>query len=176
MQDILIFGIGAVLAGTVFLISLIELFFTVRRRKVNQQIADQIKALKVSYNQSVNQMVHEDENRLQDADKTLEELTSHSDGERKDIEAAYKAKIAQLEAKSEKALSRAEEHAHKMEDEARMKAEEYLEMRKKEVEAELMNLVLTVTKKVLPEGLDYTVQKELVMRALQDAKTNSVKD
>lgn len=175
MRDILIFGIGAVLAASVFIVSLLELLFTVRRRKVNEQIAQQIHTLKTSYNQSVNQMVHEDEAKLQTADKTLEELHAQTEEERKALEATYQEKIAKVEEKSEKALKRATEHAHKMEEEARMKAEEYLETRKGEVEAELMNLVLTVTKKVLPEGLDYNIHKELVMRALQDAKTGSTK-
>lgn len=176
MRDILIFAIGAVISATVFFLSLIELFFTMRRRKVNEQILEQFRNLKANYNQSVNQLVHEEEAKLQDADQTLEEIQSQTEDERKDLELAFKEKIARLEKRSEKALKRAEEHAKKMEEEARMKAEEYLETRKGEVEAELMNLVLTVTKKVLPEGLDYQVHKELVMRALQDAKTSSAKD
>ena len=60
-----------------------------------------------------------------------------------------------------------------MQAEAELKAEEYLASRKAEVEQELMNLVMSVTKKVLPEGLNYDAQKELVMHALQDAKIGS---
>jgi flagellar biosynthesis/type III secretory pathway protein FliH len=56
-----------------------------------------------------------------------------------------------------------------------MKAEEYLATRQKEVEADLMNLVMHVTKKVLPKGISYEAHKDLVVAALRDVKIEKKK-
>ena len=46
-----------------------------------------------------------------------------------------------------------------------------LATRQKEVESDLMDLVMSVTKKVLPDSLTYDVQKQLVLDALRDVKS-----
>lgn len=176
MRDIIIFAALASLAGTVFLVSLVELIFTIRRRKVKEQINSKIKELKATYNQSVNQMVKEEEQKLQEADTQIQAARTALEQEKEQITEEYQSQMEKLKKETEHELERAKAHAKKMEQEAKMKAEEYLDSRKEEVEQDLMNLVMSVTKKVLPESLSYDVQKELVMQALHDAKTGSKKD
>ena len=99
-------------------------------------------------------------------------MSAQSDTVRQELTAEHDAQIKALREKSHKALEKAEEKAHKLEHDAKQQAEEYLEKRKKEVEAELMDLVIKVTKKVLPEGLTYEAHKELVVQALRDVRTD----
>lgn len=173
MREVLIFAVGASVVGTIFLVSLIELLFTIRRRKVHQDIEQKIKEMKTSYNESINKMVLEEEQKLEEADKQVEEMSQQLNTDKEQIEEEFKEKIDDIKSSSEKALANAKAKAKKLEQEAHLKAEEYLESRKKEVEEELMNLVLSVTKKVLPEGLTYEAHKELVMSALKDVRATN---
>lgn len=173
MREVLIFAVGASVVGTIFLVSLIELLFTIRRRKVHQDIEQKIKEMKTSYNESINKMVIEEEQKLEEADKQVEVMSQQLNTDKVQIEEDFKEKIDDIKSTSEKALATAKAKAKKLEQEAHLKAEEYLESRKKEVEEELMNLVLSVTKKVLPEGLTYEAHKELVMNALKDVRATN---
>jgi|GEM_PF-5236757 len=176
MKEIFIFAIGATVAGTIFLVSLVELFFTIRRRKVKEGLEQKLQELKKAYNESVNSMVKEEEGKLEVADKQVEEAHAEVEAQKEEITNEYKEKIDALEKESDHALDLAKARAKKLEEEAKMKAEAYLETRKTEVEQELMSLVMNVTKKVLPESLTYDLQKELVMHALEDAKTATPTD
>lgn len=169
----MLFAAGASLAATIFLVAALELIFTVRRRKLHEQLDSKVKEMKANYNQSVNQLVIEEEQKLQEADQQVETVTSKAEEEKSQIELEFTERMKKLEAETEKALAKAKEHAKKLEQEAKLKAEEYLESRKDEVEQELMNLVMSVTKKVLPQSLTYEIQKELVINALKEAKLGS---
>lgn len=175
MRELILFAAGASIAATIFLVAAIELIFTVKRRKLHEQLDAKVKEMKASYNQSVNQLVMEEEQKLQEADQHVETVTSKAEEEKSLIESEFTERMKKLEAETEKALAKAKEHAKKMEQEAKLKAEEYLESRKDEVEQELMNLVMTVTRKVLPQSLSYEIQKELVITALKEAKLGSGK-
>lgn len=175
MRELIIFAAGASLAATIFFVAVIELIFTIKRRKINQKLQEHMKTLKVNYNQTVNKLVQEEEQKLQAADKTTEEVTARATEEKKKVEEAAKAEIEEVKEDAEKEVAQAKAHAKKLKEQAEMKAEEYLESRKEQVEQELMTLVMSVTKKVLPEGLTYEAQKEMVMTALKDAKTGTGK-
>lgn len=175
MREIFFFAIGATLAGTLFLVSVVELFFIIRRRKVREELEHKLQELKAGYNQSVNQLVMEEESKMEEADKQVEAAHHEVEEQKEELTKHYQEELKKVESESKEALEHAKAKAKKLEDEAKMKAEAYLETRKTEVEQELMNLVMNVTKKVLPEGLTYEVQKELVMHALQDAKTGNGK-
>jgi flagellar biosynthesis/type III secretory pathway protein FliH len=170
MRELTLFAAGASLAATIFLVAAIELIFTIKRRKLHEQLDAKVKEMKSSYNQSVNQLVMEEEQKLQEADQHVETVTSTAEEEKHQIESEFKARMEKLEAETEKTLAKAKEHAKKLEAEAKLKAEDYLESRKDEVEQELMNLVMSVTKKVLPQSLTYEIQKDLVLNALKEAK------
>lgn len=170
MREILIYAAGASIAATVFLVALVELIFTRRRRKIDQEISEKMKALKASYNESVNKMVLEEESKLEEADERTEALNKQLEEERATLEKDFKTQLDDIQTHTQKEIAAAKAKAKKLHEEAQLKAEEYLESRKKEVEEELMNLVISVTKKVLPEGLAYDTQKELVMQALRDVK------
>jgi flagellar biosynthesis/type III secretory pathway protein FliH len=176
MREIFIFAIGATLAGTVFLVSLVELFFTIRRRKIREELERKLQDLKTAYNQSVNQMVSEEEGKLEEADKQVEAAHAEVEEQKEELTKEFQTKIEKLEEESNHALEQAKAKAKKLEQEAKMKAEAYLETRKTEVEQELMSLVMNVTKKVLPDSLPYDIQKDLVLKALRDAKTGTPQD
>jgi len=173
MKEIFIFALGASVSGAIFLVALLELIFTVRRRKIREGLEIKLQELKAAYNQSVNQMVLDEEGKLAAAEKEIEEAHTIVETEKETITKEYEEQIKELEKHSSTALLKAKEKAKRLEEEAKMKAENYLETRKTEVEQELMNLVMNVTKKVLPESLSYDLQKELVIRALEDAKTEN---
>lgn len=170
MRELMLFAAGASLAATIFLVAALELIFTVKRRKLHEQLDAKVKEMKANYNQSVNQLVMEEEQKLQEADQQVETVTSKAEEEKSQIELEFTERMKKLEEETERALAKAKEHAKKLEQEAKLKAEEYLESRKDEVEQELMNLVMSVTKKVLPQSLTYDIQKELVITALKEAK------
>lgn len=172
-REILFFAVAASILGTVFLVSLIELIFTIRRRRVHRHIQEQIKAIRAQYNNSINQLVLEDESKIESTEKELAQATSQVQEEKIALEKNYKEKIDSITQKSKKALEAAKARAKKLEEEAELKADEYLQSRQKEVEEELMNLVIAVTKKVLPAGISYEIQKELVIQALKDLKTGN---
>lgn len=171
MRDIFIFAAGASIVGTVFLVSLTELLFTIKRRRRHAELEDKIKELRNTYNESVNKLVIESDTKIEATEKQAEEKTSEAVGEKEQTSKEYEEKMAALQAKTEKEVEAAHARAKKMQQEAKLKAEEYLATRKKEVENDLMDLVLSVTKKVLPESLTYEVQKELVLDALRDVKS-----
>ncbi|MCC2631967.1 MAG: hypothetical protein K0S20_666 [Patescibacteria group bacterium] len=171
MREILFFAIGASLTGTVFLVSLIELIFTAKRRREHEQLDQKIKEIKTQYNQSINELVLKDDAEITAVQENLAETASHVEEEKETIEKTYKDQIESLTAESKKALEAAKAKAKKMEALAKQQAEDYLESRQQEVEEELMDLVISVTKKVLPKGLTYEAQKQLVMDALRDVKT-----
>ncbi|CAN5129775.1 hypothetical protein BH11PAT4_BH11PAT4_1180 [soil metagenome] len=170
MRELILFAAGASIAATIFLVAALELVFTIRRRKLHEQLDAKVKEMKSNYNQSVNQLVMEEEQKLQEADQHVETVTTKAEEDKQSIESDFKARMEKLEEETQKALDKAKEHAKKLEAEAKLKAEEYLESRKDEVEQELMNLVMSVTKKVLPQSLTYDIQKQLVINALKDAK------
>lgn len=170
MRELLFFAILACIAGIIFFVSLLELIFTTRRRKVNEELQAKLKELRATYNTSVNKMVLEDEAKIEEAEKQAELAAQKVEEEKKALEADYQAQIADITADSRKALDTAKAKAKKLEQEAHQKAEAYLAERQKEVEEELMNLVISVTKKVLPEGISYDAHKELVMQALRDVR------
>jgi flagellar biosynthesis/type III secretory pathway protein FliH len=173
MRTIVIFAVGACIVGTVFFVSLIELIFTIKRRRVHAELEARIKELKGTYNESVNTLVIEGEEKVEATEKAKEALEVELTGSKQEIESKYQAEIAKLTEESEKELASAKARAKKLEQEAKLKAEEYLASRQKEVEHDLMDLVISVTKKVLPASLPYEIQKELVLEALRDVKHDS---
>jgi F0F1-type ATP synthase membrane subunit b/b' len=170
MSHIFIFALGASIVGTIFLVSIIELLFTIKRRRGHAELERKIKELKLQYNESVNKLVIEDESKLEEAEEQVKTVNEQLAGATTEIKEEYEAKIDKLKSESEKALASAKARAKKLEEEAKMKADEYLATRQKEVEHDLVELVLTVAEKVLPEGLEYTVQRDLVLKALQVVK------
>jgi len=176
MRDTLIYLIGAYLSGTVFVVALIELVFTMRRRKANNELQKAIKEMKSHYNQSINKLVLQDDAEINEAEKAAQASTEQLEAQKQALETEHQAKIDELTKESEKALDAAKAKAKKLQEEAKLKADEYMTNRQKEVEEELMDLVLSVTKKVLPEGLTYDIQKELVMHAFKDVQIGSSKE
>ena len=174
MRDIFYFAIGASVLGAVFFVSLIELIYSMRRRSVHEQLNAQIKDIKSSYTDSVNKLVLDEEAKLQSVEEQVEAATSQVEQEKEALKAEYQAKIDHIQAASEKAVDNAKAKAKKLEEEAKDKAKAYVDERKKEVEQELMDLVIQVTKKVLPEGISYDIQKDLVLKALADLRGEGV--
>jgi len=170
MREIAIFSLAAVVVGTIFLVSLLELLLSIRRRKVNQELQNQIKELKAQYNTSINELVLKDDAAITTTESQLQEATAALATEKEALEGEYKKKLADLTKSSKKSLDAAKERASHLKDEAEQQADDYLASRKQEVEEELMNLVIAVSKKVLPKGISYEAQKELVMEALRDVK------
>ena len=171
MREILLFATISALLGTVFLVSLLELILTIRRRKISEGLRQKVKELRATYNESVNKLVLDDDAKLAAIEEKLNTATATLTEEKANLEKSYQEKIDGITAKSEKALKQAQLKAKKLSEEAKEKADEYSKERRKEVEDELMNLVISVSKKVLPDGISYEAQKELVMQALNDVKT-----
>ena len=169
-RELLIFSIVASLAAAICLLSMVELALTVRRRRIAERLHGQLKDFKASYNETINRLVLE-----QDADSApkpeQESQSAVPTEDRAAIEEEVKKKYEGLEEKNRKALENARARAKKLEDEAKHQADDYLSSRKKEIEEELMGLVISVSKKVLPEGISYDAHKELVMQALREVKT-----
>lgn len=172
MREIFLFAVGASIVGTVFFISLIELIFTIQRRKANAELEAKLQELKGTYTEQVNNLVMEEEEKIEEVEEEVKQVSEQLAKEKEVIESQYKTQIADITSDSKKSLEAAKQKAKRLEHEAKLKAEEYLSTRKQEVEEDLMNLVLSVTKKVLPEGLTYEVQKELVLAALKDVRRN----
>lgn len=170
MNGIIVIALGASVVGTVFFVSLLELFFTMRRRKVHAELEAKVKELKATYNESVNKLIIEGDGKLEETEKHVEQIAGEMEGAKQQVSQEYEAKIQQLKEETEKELEHAKARAKKLEKEAKLKAEEYLASRQEEVEHDLMDLVISVTKKVLPETLTYEIQKELVLTALRDVK------
>jgi hypothetical protein len=166
MREIIFFAAASSLLAAIFLVSLIELIFTVKRNRVNFQLQNQIKEMKAAYNGQINQIVLEEGDKLDNADQ----LTSEIESEKAKLEQEYQDKIDGITAKSQKSLEKARERARSLEKDARQEAEDYLKSRQKEVENDLLNLVISVSKKVLPEGISYQDQKKLVIHALEELK------
>jgi flagellar biosynthesis/type III secretory pathway protein FliH len=171
MRQIFIFAIGASIVGIVFFVSLIELIITIRRRKAHHALEARIKELKTTYNESVNHLLIEGEGKLEETEKQVTDISGKVEGEKAQITTEYEAKLEKLKEEADKEVAHAKARAKKMEEEAKLKAEEYLASRKDEVEHDLMDLVMSVTKKVLPESLDYQAHKELVLEALRDVRS-----
>jgi len=172
MHELVAFFAIACLSGAILLVSIVELAFTVRRRKVQESLERQLKELRVAYNESVNKLVLEGDSKLTETEQQLEEVGTQAATIKEQLEQDHAAEINELKEKSRKALERAQEKARTLEKEAKEQAGAYLEKRKKEVEDELMNMVITVVKKVLPAGITYEAHKELVAEALRDIKTD----
>jgi flagellar biosynthesis/type III secretory pathway protein FliH len=173
MREIFLFAMGASIVGTVFLVSLIELIFTIQRRRTHSEYESKVKQLKEQFNTSINQVVLEDSEKLDEVEDKLSHLSKELKTQKKEIKKTYEEKIDDLTEAREAAIAEAKEHIKKVEKDAEMKAERYLQKRQKEVEEELVGLVISVTKKVLPESLTYNAQKELVMKALASVRTES---
>ncbi|HSI20668.1 MAG TPA: hypothetical protein VLA04_03095 [Verrucomicrobiae bacterium] len=173
MRDIFIFALGASIVGTIFLVALIELIFTIRRRKVHNELESKIKELKTTYNESVNKLVIDGESKLVETEEQVKSLSGQAEATKEEVTKEYEDKLKKLQEETEKELAHAKARAKKLEQEAKLKAEDYLATRKKEVENDLMDLVMSVTKKVLPDGLGYEIQKQLVLEALRDVKAEA---
>ena len=172
MRELLAFFIIACLSGAVLLVSIVELLFTVRRRRVQENLEAQLKELKVAYNESVNKLVLDGDAKITETEEQLEKVNDQSNATKEELEQAHAAELKALTEKSKKALEKAQERARTLEKEAKEQAEDYMAKRKQEVEEELMSLVISVVKKVLPEGITYEAHKELVAEALRGIKTD----
>lgn len=170
-----LFLVTAAFAGTVFGVSLLELIFTVRRRKQNEKLKEHWTNIRTTYNQTVNKLVLEEEAGIQEAEKLTQEATAQIEVTKQDVVAEYELKMKELDAKRTKQIEAAKARAKELEKEAKQKAEDYLASRKEEVEQDLMNLVISVTKKVIPESLSYEVQEELVLQALRTVQAERSK-
>ena len=155
----------AILFGTIFLVALIELLLNSRKIRLEGEIRSKIDTLKNSYSERISALAAEKISYLDAlAKQPVEKIDTYA------LEAEYEEKLAHITASDHKQLERAQDKAKKLEAQAKLQADQYLDERKKQVEAELVELVLHVTKKVLPEGLTYSIQKELVIKALQEAE------
>jgi flagellar biosynthesis/type III secretory pathway protein FliH len=170
-RDILFFIAFSYISGIVFVLAFIELILTVKRRKAAEQMEHSFKEIKARFNQTINKIVLDDDSKIEIAEKETEDVQSHLSEEKASIEKSFQEKIDAMTAESQKALSAAKAKAAAMEQSAKKEASSYLQSRQKEVEEELMNLVISVTKKVLPEGISYEGHKELVTKALRDVQT-----
>ena len=168
--SLLIFAIGASLSGAVFFVALIELLFTVRRRKINTQLEEQLHALKAGYNEQINTLVISDDAKITEVETQVDSITSQAQAEKDALTAAHAAEVEELNKNAKEALAKAKEKAKKLEEEAKSQADDYLKNRQQEVEEDLMDLVMHVTKKVLPGNLTYDLHKELVLEALRDLR------
>jgi flagellar biosynthesis/type III secretory pathway protein FliH len=167
-QSLLIFVAIAALAGAVFGIAFIELIFTSRRRKADTELHWQIKDLKAAYTAEINRLVVEETDELDEMDDKLASVSTADTAAQEALVTGYQEQLAKLDKESREALARAKAKARKLELEAKESADDYLTERKKEVEADLMDLVLHVTRQVLPATLTYDVQKQLVLEALRE--------
>lgn len=175
MRELFFFAIGVSLAFTVLVVSIVELIFTVKRRKAAHEVEQKIKQMKADYNASINALVLEDEKKLEEAEEKGESVETQAKQQEEELKAEFETKLDAITKDSTKALDTAKARAKKLEAEARQKADEYMKNRQQEVEEELMNLVLSVTKKVLPAGISYENHKELVMQALREVKLQDPK-
>lgn len=171
MRGILVIALGAGIIGTIFFVSLIELLFTLRRRKVHAQLEERLKQVKVSYNEGVNKIVMESEAKVDSTEEQLKKASEQLQSTEAEAKAKFEAELEKVKTQSDKQIDAAKAKAKKFEAEAKEKAEAYYATRQKEVERDLMNLVISVTKKVLPQGLTYEVQKDLVLEALRNVKS-----
>jgi flagellar biosynthesis/type III secretory pathway protein FliH len=175
MHETLFFIITAYVSGTVLLLSLIELGLNVRRQRAERELQESIRKMKAHYNKSINDLVLTGDAKLEEVEKQVKEAGSTIIQEKSAIEQSYQEKIEAITKESDKALESAKARAKRLEQGAKEQADDYAQKRQKEVEAELMDLVIAVTRKVLPEGLTYDIQKELVMHALRDVQAQKVK-
>ena len=173
MRELFFFAVGASIVGTIFFVSLVELIYTIRRRKVSEGLEARLKEIKASYTENASKLITEEEAKLETAEKRATVATETLEEQKNAIKVEYEAKIEKLEESSDKALASAKARAKKLEEEAKLEAEEYLNARKKEVEQELMDLVIAVSKKVLPAGITYEGHKDLVLKALEDIKAEA---
>lgn len=172
MRELLFFAIGATVAGTAFVVSLLELLLTVRRRKAEEAVREQVANLKTSYNEAIQRVTQDDLQKLQEVKGEVDGIKAKSQEDKGKLEEEYQQKLNEALSASQKELEAAKARAKKLESEAKLKAEEYLAQRQHEVEEDLMNLVVDVTKRVLPKGLSYDIQKELVLEALREIKAH----
>ena len=170
MKELLFFGIGASVAGGIFVVALVELLFSRKRKKVEHEIKEQIDGLKESYSTTLGQVTTQDAEKLSAARKEVDAIKSSLGKEKEDLEAKYKAELDEALADSQKELESAKAKAKKLQEQAKLQADEYMASRTKEVEDELVGLVLDVTKRVLPGTLTYEIHKELVLQALRDVR------
>jgi flagellar biosynthesis/type III secretory pathway protein FliH len=166
----MVFAIGASIAGAIFLVSLVELILTVRRRKIKESLEKKLADLKAAYNMSVSQLTLEKSTESEKLSQIEQQLTEKFTAEKTELEKDLHSKVSEVEKKANQALNRAKEKAKALQAEAQLKAEEYLEKRRDEVEDDLQELVLSITKRVLPEGLTYEVHRDLIAAALKEAK------
>jgi flagellar biosynthesis/type III secretory pathway protein FliH len=173
MRELLFFLIGASIAGSIFLVSLVELVFTVRRRRIEEALSIQMDELKNRYSSTLEQVTTTEEAKVVEAEKAVDAVRGQVADERKNLETAHAEELAKVKEVAEKELSAAKTKAKNLEQKAKLQAEEYLATRQREVEEDLMNLVLDVTKRVLPESLTYEIQRDLVLQALREVKRSN---
>ncbi len=106
--------IGASCIGIVFFVSLSELFFTIRRRKAHAALETRIKGNQnyLQRNQ-VNKLVLEDEGKILETEKHLQELSGQVEGSKTQVVTEYEEKIKKLQEESEKEIASAKARAKK---------------------------------------------------------------
>ena len=161
----------ATISATVFFVSFLELVLTYRRRRIDAELILKQREMRAQYNLSLNQIVLSSDAKLLALEKERNNISEQYQTEQSSLTANAELSTKRELDQSHKELERAKKRAKKMEGIAEQKADEYFKTRQTEVEAELMDLVLKVTKEVLPESLEYNAHKELVMQALQQVRS-----
>lgn len=172
MSPLIFFALGAGISGTILIMSGFELFFTIKRRKHMQALETQLATLKTGVTEQMNKLTLERDQMAVDQAAAEAEMEKQLKEEKKMLETKFEEKLEKAKAKGGVALAEARKEARELEKHAEDQAEAYLEKRKAEVEEELVDLVVDVSKRVLPKGISYQAQKELVMQALRDLPVN----
>lgn len=173
MNSLLIFLIGAIVSAAVLVVSGVELVLSVQRRKKIEALTQQITEIKAQYTAELNKLTLKEDEVLDAKEDEIEALKDELKEETGNLEEKYKDKLDAANKKAKHALEKAKAEVSKIEGKAKAEAEAYMEKRKAEVEEELVDLVMNVSRKVLPKGISYEAQKDLVMQALRDATANS---
>lgn len=173
MSGIVIFSFGSTIILTIFLVTLIEFILShTRKEHTEETIKVDEDALKKEHEKAISDLKKDYEEKLKAATtEEKKEDKKEDSSEKETLVKKYEEKIAELSTGNSKALEKAKEKIKTMEDAAKVEIEEYMKNREEEVEDQLMDLVLSVTKKVLPAGLPYEIQKDLVLKSLQEVRS-----
>lgn len=172
MSEVLIFSLGTTVILTIFLVTLIEFVLSHGRKGESEKEETDHEKIEEEHKKELADLKKKYETKLKEAEKAATDAPLDvSKAEEDDMAKKYEAQIAEMTSSNEKELEKAKEKIKKMEADAKIEVEEYMNARESEVEDQLMELVLSVTKRVLPDGLTYEIQKELVSSALQEARS-----
>lgn len=160
---------------TVFYILLLIVYFWRRSRKHENELKGFLSTAKKQLDEHKKHVHTEAQTRIEAAMHIIKKLQKLAENLENQSEKEYNQIVDDAKAKAKVVIDEAHEKAKNIMSHADDDLEDYRQQRRQEVEADMVKLVISVTEKVLGQGLHYQDHVQIIHQAMEEIKQQKEK-